>query len=125
MKLIDRSVFMSLALILLLLFQMNALPIHEFNLRQQGYTLVNVEPWSVGSAEPATITQHDKNFYNIALCNTHLQINLLQQFQELLGAILLAFAVFISFDFLSFFASLFRKDYFLSSLSSRAPPLYR
>jgi len=113
----------SVGLALLLVFQMNALPIHEYNLRKSGYTLVNVQPWEAASGtEQSKISSRDKNFFNIALCQTHFRLNILQQFEYFFAGLLLLFGLALTFESLNLESALFRYDYFLFSLSSRAPP---
>jgi hypothetical protein len=111
-------------LILLLVFQMNALPIHEYNLRQAGYTLVHVQPGEVARGTgPATIFPRNHDFYNIALCETHFLLTILQQFEQLFAGLLLLSGLRLAIDAVNVESSLFRHDYFLCVLSSRAPPV--
>lgn len=123
----NRSKFnrtLAFGLVLLLVVQMNALPIHEFNLRQQGYTLIHKQPWELGRLpDQMTFTQDGKNYYNIALCETHFQINLLKQYHEVAFLLLAYLGFFLCLSTVQVQSTNVRKDYFLASLSCRAPPV--
>ncbi len=114
---------LKIGLVLLLVLQMNALPIHEFNLRQQGYTLVNPQLVAQGSesgSSEVSPKQHD--FYNIAECATHSFLSLHQQFDEVLANSGVLNIAKVSFESDPLKSSLQRNDHFLSVHSSRAPP---
>lgn len=113
-----------LALIVLVVVQLNALPIHEFNLRQQGYTLVNPHLVEAESGSgPSEISPKKHDFYNIAQCETHFFLSLNQQFEKIDAGPIDTKTVMISLQTQVLASSLQRDDYFLSVLSSRAPPV--
>jgi hypothetical protein len=110
-----------LLLVLFLLFQLVALPVHEYSLRQQGYTLVYV----VDGAETGgstSFTSDRKNYYNIAFCPTHLQLEVLSSYP------VLAFGLLVLGGLLSLLSGKIpsfqvQYDRFPSSIVLRAPPL--
>jgi hypothetical protein len=121
----DRTFVRWLALFLvgIVLFQPLALPLHEYNLRQSGYTLVR-GPFGASSpaGNPGRRFAGDKNFYNISNCTVHFLLQTLQQFRELLVGGLI-FAGLYRFLQSAVDRSIFvRKDEFLSELILRAPP---
>jgi hypothetical protein len=114
-----------IGLVLFLVLQMNALPIHEYNLRQQGYTLVHPQLVASGTESGSfEISPKKHDFYNIAQCKTHSFLSFHQQCDEVFAGHDLLDAVRISFESDQLKSSLQRNDHFLSVLSSRAPPAF-
>lgn len=114
---------LAVALVLLLVFQLNALAIHEYNLRQQGYQLIYKPPTMLQSLPASLIVESaGDDLYNIALCETHFLINTLLQYVSLAIA-LAVLSKTVTPDFNpGAQTTFFRNDYFLSALLRRAPP---
>lgn len=108
-------------LVFFLLFQLVALPVHEYSLRQQGYTLVHAVP-GPADGEPTAITSSDGNFYNIAFCPTHLRLEALSSY-PVLAFLLLALAGLLSLVSGRIPSLRVQYDRFPSSIVLRAPPL--
>lgn len=109
-------------LVLLLVVQVNALPIHEFNLRQQGYTLVQV-PASQWSSETPVQSHNGIDYYNIQLCGTHFHINATTQFDKTVvsAALLFGLVVLLGCGY-SVTSQRWSTPDLLSSLTRRGPP---
>ena len=120
----SNAAWLSLLLVVLVLAQPLALPVHEYNLRQDGYTLVYGRSASAApSGETTRLTPRTKDFYNVARCGTHFLIQSLQQFQELFGAGLACVGLLLSLAAVVLPPLFVRKDEFLSEVSLRAPPV--
>jgi hypothetical protein len=116
---------LSLLIVSLLVLQSNALPLHESLLRWQGYTLVQVSPadWN---AETPVKSLNGNDYYNISVCSFHYRIHVLSNYDEPEELSLLALGLFVLLV-----AGISRqrvtvlKNYFLTSISLRAPPSNR
>ncbi|MFB6345664.1 MAG: hypothetical protein ABEK50_07835 [bacterium] len=114
---------LSILFILLLLIQVNALPIHEYNLRQQGYHLIHVPP-AEWSAEGAYHQINGIDLYNIALCEIHFRIQSTSQYAQLMFVMVLLSNLVISLR-----SSLLRQGQGFQNILfhptnlSRAPPV--
>lgn len=116
--------FFSLLLVTLVLMQPLALPLHEYNLRQDGFKLVYASSFSASKADESTQVHTQRtDYYNVALCGTHYLIQTLQQFPQLFVAALMGFGILLSRARRVFCSSLVRKDEFLTERILRAPPL--
>ena len=124
---LDRSAVrvLLLTLAVLLMVQPLALPLHEYNLRQDGYKLVY--DGSISEASPAdrseTVAPRTVHYYNIAHCATHYLLQSLQQFQEILAHGLALAGLFLVLRAQADRSVDVLKNEFLSELILRAPPV--
>jgi len=115
---------LTVMVVVLLFLQMNAMTIHEYNLREQGYRLVHVEPWNLGDLPGSMTFRVDGvKYYNTALCVIHHWIYTLARFASL-GIVLLILGLSVSFlPCVRHFTPYVLKEFLRSSIHLRAPPL--
>lgn len=111
-------------LVVVVAVQPLALPLHEYNLRQDGYTLVygNLLP-SGSSGDSTRLSPRGADFYPVAQCLTHFLLHSLEQFQEMFGTGLGYLGLLTALARLPSGFLGVRKDEFLSELILRAPPV--
>lgn len=115
--------FLALGLVVLLVFQLNALTIHEYNLRQQGYQLIDRAPGLQSPPVSPIVEGSDGNFYNIALCETHFLINTaLQYLGFAMGMALLSLSLIPVYDPKRHGVDV-SSNRFFPALLCRAPPV--